>query len=81
MIDHLHQRIAIAVHVNFTGAGSGTHADDPSEIPHDPVAAFIAGALLGTIVDWLRHGCPGTSRQIGAAIWPQLLAVAPAGAS
>jgi AcrR family transcriptional regulator len=75
VINHLHQRIAIAAHVNrgLTGTGPPTHADDPAEIPHDPEAAFIAGAVLGTVIDWLRRDCPGTPDQLADAIWPQLL--------
>ncbi|MEV4175888.1 TetR-like C-terminal domain-containing protein [Nonomuraea sp. NPDC049709] len=74
VINHMHDRLAISIHVNLSGAGDGrgTHADDPSEIPHDPVAAFLAGALLGNILDWLRRGCPGTAGQMSAAIWPLL---------
>ncbi|WP_405983842.1 TetR-like C-terminal domain-containing protein [Streptomyces sp. NBC_00872] len=51
-----------------------THADDPAVIPHDPAAAFVAGALLGIVLDWLHHDCPGTPEQLGATVWPQLLA-------
>ena len=34
----------------------------------------LAGAVLGTITDWLRRDCPGTPEEIGAAIWPYALA-------
>ncbi|MGW2054435.1 TetR/AcrR family transcriptional regulator [Streptomyces sp. NPDC001840] len=80
VINHLLQRVAIAVHVSRGPAEAlpSTHADDPEAIPHDPAAAFVAGALLGTVLDWLHHGCPGTPEQIGAALWPQLLAGAEA---
>ncbi|WP_435159465.1 TetR/AcrR family transcriptional regulator [Amycolatopsis sacchari] len=79
VINHLHQRLAIAIHVHLSGTGSPTHADDPADIPHDPVAALLAGALLGTITDWLRHGCPGTPEGIAARIWPHLVAAGSAG--
>ncbi|MCC5581129.1 TetR/AcrR family transcriptional regulator [Microtetraspora sp. AC03309] len=78
VINYLHRRISVAVHVNLTVPDSGTHADDPAEVPRDTAAAFLAGALLGTVMDWLRHDCPGTPEQVGAAIWPHLLAVASA---
>ncbi|MGP4102148.1 hypothetical protein [Nonomuraea sp. KM90] len=48
------------------------HADDPSEIPHDPVAAFLAGAPLGSVLGRLRRGCPGAARRMRAAIRPLL---------
>ncbi|MFC5746353.1 TetR/AcrR family transcriptional regulator [Actinomadura rugatobispora] len=77
VINRMHQRLAIAIHVNFTGAEDGrrTHVDDPLEIPHDSDAAFLAGALLGTILDWLRRGCPGGADEMSAAVWPLLRAV------
>jgi hypothetical protein len=53
-----------------------THAGDPPEIPQDSQAAFFAGALLGIVLDWLRRGCPGSARQMSAAIWPLLAASA-----
>ncbi|MFE4831277.1 TetR/AcrR family transcriptional regulator [Streptomyces sp. NPDC056672] len=76
VINHLLQRIAIAVHVSRGPAEAvpPTHADDPAVIPHDPAAAFVAGALLGIVLDWLHHDCPGTPEQLGATVWPQLLA-------
>ena len=46
--------------------------------PHDPAAAFVAGAVLGSVVDWLRHGCPGTPEEMGAALWPLLIGIAAA---
>lgn len=41
----------------------------------DSAAAFVSGALLGAIADWLHHGCPGTPERFATAIWPQLVAV------
>ncbi|MBE9373611.1 TetR/AcrR family transcriptional regulator [Saccharopolyspora sp. HNM0983] len=43
-----------------------------------PVPPFIAGALLATIIDWLRGGCPGSPEELSTAIWPHLLAAASA---
>lgn len=75
VINHLLQRIAILAHDNRSQAEAGppTHADDPADSPHDPEAAFVAGALLGTVADWLNRGCPGTPEQMGAAVWPYLI--------
>ncbi|MFC8665674.1 TetR/AcrR family transcriptional regulator [Streptomyces sp. NPDC057199] len=56
-------------------------ADDPvatGSTPHDPAAAFVAGAVLGSVVDWLRHDCPGTPEEMGAALWPLLIGIAAA---
>lgn len=64
VINHLHRRLTIAIHVNLTRPGTGTHADDPATVPHDPTASYLAGALLGTAADWLHHGCPGTPREL-----------------
>ncbi|MFI1496076.1 TetR-like C-terminal domain-containing protein [Streptomyces platensis] len=41
----------------------------------DSAAAFVSGALLGAIADWLHRGCPGTPERFATAIWPQLVAV------
>ncbi|MEW2359647.1 TetR-like C-terminal domain-containing protein [Spirillospora sp. NPDC029432] len=77
VIDHLHRRLTIAVHVNLTRPGTGTHAEDPDSAPHDPAASYLAGALLGTAADWLRHGCPGTPRQLVDTLWARLPYPAP----
>ena len=69
VIDHLHRRLTIAIHVNLTRPATGTHADDPASVPHHPMASFLAGALLGTAADWLRHGCPSTPRQLAENLW------------
>ncbi|WP_235029089.1 TetR-like C-terminal domain-containing protein [Streptomyces sp. 3213.3] len=75
MINHLLHRITLAARISrgLGGAGEGTAADD---IPHDPVSAFLAGAVLGTIIDWLRRDCPGAPEEIGDAIWPYAVACA-----
>lgn len=81
MINHLLQRIATSAHVRRGSAETTplTQAGDPAEHPHDPAAAFLAGAVLGTVIDWLRRSCPGTPEQMSAAIWPHLIAAASAG--
>jgi AcrR family transcriptional regulator len=78
VINHLLQRIAIAAHVNrnLAKTSASTHADDPTEIPHDPEAAFVAGAVLATVIDWLLRGCPGSPEEMGAAVWPHLVGAA-----
>ncbi|WP_051801288.1 TetR/AcrR family transcriptional regulator [Streptomyces sp. NRRL F-525] len=74
MINHLLHRITLAARIS-----RGLDADEESaaeDFPHDPVSAFLAGAVLGTIMDWLRRDCPGTPEEIGAAIWPYAVACA-----
>ncbi|MBY8862315.1 TetR/AcrR family transcriptional regulator [Nocardia sp. CA2R105] len=75
VINHLLERIAIAAYVNrrLTGTDSVSHPGYPDEIPHDPEAALIAGAVLGTVIDWIRRDCPGTPEQMAAAVWPRLI--------
>lgn len=66
VVNHMHQRLTASIHVNLARAGGErSHADDS-------MAVFLAGALLGVILDWLRHGCPGTAAQRSSAIWPLL---------
>jgi Transcriptional regulator C-terminal region len=75
VINHLLHRIRISAYVNRRVLASvrSTYADGPGDIPHDPEAAFVAGALVGTVVDWLRRGCPGTPEELASAVWPKLL--------
>ncbi|GHD33940.1 TetR family transcriptional regulator [Nocardiopsis kunsanensis] len=68
VIDHLLRRINVAVHVNRVGTTAPTHADDPDEVPHDPAAALLSGALMGVITDWLRRGCEGTPEELSTAV-------------
>lgn len=70
MINHVHERMATAVHSALT--------DDPPGTGHDPVSAFGAGAVLGAVLDWLRHGCPGRPEGIAEALLPSALAFAKA---
>jgi AcrR family transcriptional regulator len=75
VINHLLHRIRISAYINrrIRGPVRSTYADGPGDIPHDPEAALVAGALVGTIVDWLRRDCPGTAEELASAVWPQLL--------
>jgi AcrR family transcriptional regulator len=76
VINHLLQRMTVTAHIRRAPA-----PEDPAEgagTPHDPAAAFVAGAVLGSVVDWLRHDCPGTPQEMGAALWPLLIGIAAA---
>jgi AcrR family transcriptional regulator len=72
VINHLHRRLSIAIHVNLTEPDTENHANDPTQLPDDPAAALLAGALLGLAIDWLRRGCPETGEELTARIWPHL---------
>lgn len=74
VINHLLQRITIGAHDRGDTTGSTT------ERPHDPGAAFVAGAVLGAVIDWLALDCPGTPQQMATAVAPLLIAVASTGA-
>lgn len=76
VINHMHQRLAVSIHRNLDRT-EGERGDVP-QTAHTPVAIFAAGALLGVIMDWLRRGCPGTARQMSAAIFPLLYGAASA---
>lgn len=80
VINHLLQRLTIAAHVNrrIARTGAATYPSYPDEIPHDPEAAFIAGAVLATVIDWIRRDCPSTPEQIADAVWPGLRGAAAA---
>jgi AcrR family transcriptional regulator len=72
VINHLLRRITSGAHAR-RGAVPLTEVEDH---PHDPAAAFLAGAVLGAVIDWLGRDCPGTPEQMGAAIWPHLVVAA-----
>ncbi|MGW6013714.1 TetR/AcrR family transcriptional regulator [Streptomyces sp. NPDC055210] len=90
VINHLLHRMTVAAHVRRvpaeTAEAAGTPVrpapapaptdEDPADVPHDPAAAFVAGAVLGTVIDWLRRGCPGTPETMAAALWPLLIGTA-----
>ncbi|WP_404188157.1 TetR/AcrR family transcriptional regulator [Streptomyces tauricus] len=58
------------------GSSPSPAGGDPADNPHDPAATFVAGAVLGTVIDWLRRGCPGTPETMAAALWPLLTGTA-----
>ncbi|GAA0959983.1 TetR/AcrR family transcriptional regulator [Actinocorallia libanotica] len=66
VIDHMHQRLTASVRTNLV-RGGGTAAASP-----DTAAVVLAGALVGAVLDRLRRGCPGTARQMSAAVIPLL---------
>jgi AcrR family transcriptional regulator len=72
VINHLLHRMASAARARRRPTDAA-----PEAASHDPSHAFIAGAVLGTVIDWLRHGCPGSPEGIGAAVWSHILAAAP----
>lgn len=69
VINHLLQRMTESIRprlsAQLTDSEGGTD---------DSAAAFVSGALLGAIADWLHRGCPGTPERFATAIWPQLVA-------
>lgn len=75
VINHLLHRIRVGAYVNrrLATAVPSTFGDGPADNPHDPESALVAGAIVGTVVDWLRRGCPGTPEGMAATVWPQLL--------
>jgi AcrR family transcriptional regulator len=74
VINHLLGRLIAAAHVGRARAAGAGGGDGRGENPHDPLAAFVAGAVLGSIVDWVGRGCPGTPEEMSAAVWPHLIA-------
>ncbi|MFI6404743.1 TetR/AcrR family transcriptional regulator [Streptomyces sp. NPDC050548] len=68
MINHLLHRITLAAR---TSRGLPVETDTT-----DPVSAFLAGAILGTVMDWLRRDCAGSAEEVGAAVWPCAVACA-----
>ena len=80
VVSHLLQRFASEVYAGLQKADDDQPAFHGQEVadrhPHDPLAVFMAGALLGTIMDWLGRGCPGTPEQIAADVWPYVEASA-----
>lgn len=81
VINHLLHRMLAGAYANLRdgAVGASTHANDPAAVPSDADSAFIAGALLGVVVDWLRHEKRDTPEELAAAVWPGLLAAASVG--
>jgi len=78
VINHLLGRMIATAHANLALARTGQSPaeGDPGAIPEDPQAVFIAGAVLATLIDWLRRDLPGTPAQMAAVIRPSLASVA-----
>jgi AcrR family transcriptional regulator len=74
LIDHIRRRIAAAVYERVRQTASGgdlpERAGAPPDIPHDVLAAFTAGALIGVAADWLQRGCPQPPAEMAALAWP-----------
>jgi AcrR family transcriptional regulator len=90
VINHVLQRFVSAVHgsVNAVegeaggeGARAEWHGGSQGRTPRDPFAVLTAGAVLGTIIDWLNRDCADTSEEMSAAVWPYLHASAAAASS
>ncbi|MEU8682113.1 TetR-like C-terminal domain-containing protein [Streptomyces sp. NPDC048611] len=69
VINHLLQRMTESIRPRLS-----TRLTDPEGGTDDSAAAFVSGALLGAIADWLHRDCPGTPERFATAIWPQLVA-------
>ncbi len=85
VIDHLLERTTESVRESLAASGGERgergERDERSGRATEPsraLAVLVAGALVGTITDWLRRGCPETPEQLSAAIRPHLFAVATA---
>jgi AcrR family transcriptional regulator len=76
VINHLLDRMRIRAWLNRRLDSAADAAADTGDIPYDPDASLVAGVLVGTAIDWLRHGCPTSPEQMAAVVWPQLLAAA-----
>ena len=76
VIDHLHRRLTIANHVSLTVPDAENHVNDPTDVPANPVAAMLAGALLGLLFEWLRRDCQESPEQLADAIAPRLTGAA-----
>ncbi|MFG1922490.1 TetR/AcrR family transcriptional regulator [Cryptosporangium sp. NPDC048952] len=78
VMSHLLTRLRDATRANLRFAAlASVRAPEPA--PDDPLHALIAGAIVGTAVDWLRGHGPDTPEELAARVWPYLLAAALAG--
>ena len=75
VVNHLLHRLRGATRANlrFAAQESTLHFD---ATPDDPLHAIIAGAIVGTVVDWLEQDAPGSPETLAARVWPHLLAAA-----
>lgn len=69
VMNYLLGRMTDSTRAGLSERGTGDHATAP-------VASLIAGALLATIIDWLRNSCPTSPEELSSAIWPHLRAAA-----
>lgn len=79
VIEHVRRRTMAAAHVSshLTGTDDATPPEaDPSDVPHDVPAAFVAGALIGVATDWLQRGCPRTPTEMTILTKPLLITLA-----
>ncbi|KUO05222.1 TetR/AcrR family transcriptional regulator [Streptomyces caeruleatus] len=80
VIEHVRLRTAAAAHSSgqlpATDETPAPDSADPSGIPHDVPAAFVAGALIGVATDWLQRGCPRTPAEMTVLTKPLLRNVA-----
>ena len=80
VIEHIRLRTMAAAHSSgqLPAMDDAAPPDtaDPSGIPHDVAAAFVAGALIGVATDWLQRGCPGTPTEMTILTKPLLRALA-----
>ncbi|WP_416973068.1 TetR/AcrR family transcriptional regulator [Streptomyces sp. 4F14] len=76
VIEHVRRRTtATAYHSAHLAPADGVEPD-PSDLPHDVPAAFVAGALLGVATDWLLRGCPRPPAEMTRLTKPLLTALA-----
>jgi AcrR family transcriptional regulator len=80
VIEHVRLRTTAAAHSSgqlpATNDAPPPDTADPSGIPHDVPAAFVAGALIGVATDWLQRGCPRTPAEMTILTKPLLRALA-----
>jgi AcrR family transcriptional regulator len=76
VINHLLERMTDTAHANLEQARAGHPAStgDPG-ILEDSQAVFIAGAVLATLIDWVRRGCAASPEQMAAILRPSLMSV------
>ncbi|MEU6741178.1 TetR/AcrR family transcriptional regulator [Streptosporangium sandarakinum] len=66
---HLRRRIAAVVHDRLVRADAGRW---PERVPHDVMAAFTAGALVGVAVEWLEDARLRPPAEMAEMTWPLL---------
>jgi AcrR family transcriptional regulator len=82
VINHLLERMTVTTHASLEQARTGQPPDTgdaplPADagIPDNPQAVFIAGAVLATLIGWVRRGCPASPEQMAAVLRPSLISV------